>query len=128
MVEALIRVADKTNSNSEELNSKKTKRGDVIVVCDDGWPWSEWERTNPDWRVVRFPDEVASDIRAMVTPEFDEDSSKPRATLKARAFCLDLDDSNMAVLSNPPDGKVISVNLSVAKLRVAKVTKPKAKK
>lgn len=29
------------------------KAGDVIVVCPDGWPWSDLEKTNADWVIVR---------------------------------------------------------------------------
>lgn len=48
-MEFLIRVVDKGPGKDQ------SKRGDVIAACPDGHPWSNAERTNPEWRIVRAP-------------------------------------------------------------------------
>lgn len=50
MAELLIRVVSKAHGVvGAEL------AGDVIVVCPDGWGWTDAERTNQEWRIVRLP-------------------------------------------------------------------------
>lgn len=50
-MELLIRVVDKHQPNSEAYETA-SQRGDVICACPDGWPWSDAERTNPDWIII----------------------------------------------------------------------------
>jgi hypothetical protein len=50
MAEFLIRVRNKPDHNEMLLSA-----GDVVVVCEDGWPWSDIERKSPDWRIVAVP-------------------------------------------------------------------------
>jgi len=45
-MEFLIRVVDKG------ITDNCSKRGDVISACPDGWTWSTFELSNPDWRIV----------------------------------------------------------------------------
>lgn len=45
-MEVLIRIVDKS---SDPL---AMKRGDVITICRDNWPWSAEELQNPEWRIV----------------------------------------------------------------------------
>lgn len=58
MAELLIRVRDKDGHNAMLLGEHE-----VVVVCDDGWPWSELERTSPDHRIIRVPDAKKDAIR-----------------------------------------------------------------
>lgn len=53
-MEILVRIIDKDQPDPD-LAKMASKRGDVIAICPDGWPWSEAERTNPEWRIVRSP-------------------------------------------------------------------------
>jgi len=55
MCEFLIRIVDKVNNTDKIKNSQLKKRGDVVVIVDDGWPWSPKELTNPDWEIKKFP-------------------------------------------------------------------------
>jgi hypothetical protein len=60
-VDALIRVVDKS------AHPMSSKRGDVLVVKYSGWEWSQWERENPEWRIIRsaIPETLAI---TLVTP------------------------------------------------------------
>lgn len=58
MAELLIRVRDKDGHNAMLLGEHE-----VVVVCDDNWPWSEKERTSPDHRIVRVSDPKKDAIR-----------------------------------------------------------------
>lgn len=46
-MELLIRIIDK--STAEDAS----QRGDVICACPDGWAWSDAERSNPDWIIIK---------------------------------------------------------------------------
>jgi len=87
MAELLIRTVDKINTNSRQKNAKCTKRGDVIVIREDRWPWSTKEETNPEWVIKKFPG-----IRASVLSGFlAEEPGNPRldAYLQRRFSFLD---------------------------------------
>jgi hypothetical protein len=53
-MEILVRVVDKHPVESPDYEAS-SQRGDVIVVCPNGHPWSPAELTNPDWRIIRAP-------------------------------------------------------------------------
>lgn len=42
--------------------------GDVVVVCPDDWPWSETERTNPRWLILKCPALGDLEGRALAAP------------------------------------------------------------
>lgn len=69
MAELLIRVRDKEASPDPYQDAKRSKRGDVIAVCPDGWAWSHREQTNPEWRIVRILGLPMSVAESFVTPE-----------------------------------------------------------
>lgn len=46
-MEVLIRIVDKS---SDPL---AMKRGGIVAICPDNWPWSAEELENPEWRIVR---------------------------------------------------------------------------
>lgn len=51
-MELLIRVVDKHPSGSPNHESA-SQRGDVIAACPDGWSWSDSERNNPEWIIIK---------------------------------------------------------------------------
>jgi len=55
MCELLVFLTDKASDPDPAINLTYMKRGYVIVVCEDGWQWSQAELTNPDWVVVQVP-------------------------------------------------------------------------
>jgi len=93
MCEILLRVASKVNEKDVYLDTKLTKRGDVIVVKEDGWMWGKEELTNPDWRILCLPHVTVSDASAWLAPEFDTDPTQPSKTLQRRQFRLDIDSA-----------------------------------
>jgi hypothetical protein len=94
MAEILLRVKDKINS-SPYLNAQCTKRGDVIVVCPDGWRWGFRELDDPQYRVVCIPQMSVSEAQAFVVGEM-ETSPQPASMLRhRRAFRLDLEHPSL---------------------------------
>lgn len=95
MSEWLVRIRDKTLDRGFEdklLDSKCLGRGDVVVVCEDGWAWSKEERSNPDWRIIKMPNVSVSTAQAFLGAEYDEDPRNPSPYLRRRAFKLDVDN------------------------------------
>lgn len=89
MAELLVRVVDKVNNDSVYLDAKCLKRGDVVVVCPDGWVWSDLERKNPDWHIVKVPGMSMSEAQAFTSPEIGD--PKLNLMLRPRAFKVDVD-------------------------------------
>lgn len=81
MAELLIRVRDKAGHNALLLGEHE-----VVVVCADGWPWSQLERTSPDHRIVRVPDARDDALRFSV-PEASADPDYH--VVRRRHFKLD---------------------------------------
>lgn len=73
-------------------NLKRYKSGDVIVVCENGWPWGVQELNSPMFRIVSIPSMTVSEASQFVAPEVDTDPNNPSKTLKRRAFKLDFDN------------------------------------
>lgn len=102
MPEILLRVADKINHGDFYKNLKCTKRGDVIVVREDGWVWGKDELALPFWRIIKFPfsdpadhDQIKGHLEALLSTEMATDPSAelmgPRSILQIRGFYLNLD-------------------------------------
>ena len=88
-VEALVRVVDKVNPNSQELSDSLFKRGDVLTVQVAGWPWTERERTNPAWRIIRINGITraqADNLVSQDTPRFEGER-----IIRRRSVKIDLD-------------------------------------
>lgn len=51
-MELLIRTKHKHPAVAA-IHEASGQRGDVIAACPDGWAWSDAERTNPDWIIIR---------------------------------------------------------------------------
>jgi len=90
MAELLVRNIDKINPNSAELNMQCFKRGDVIVVQEDGWGWSPAELAGSPWTVIKFPDGSVSAANSYLPPAYAAGPDDPRIILP-RAFYFDLD-------------------------------------
>ena len=128
MAELLVRVIDKVNEDPEK-DVGCLKRGDVVVVCPDGWGWSEKERKNSDWRILRVPYTVG-ECQDLLTPqddgksEFDPTKSK---TLLRRAAKIDLDDNKVPneIKVSLEDDKRINAIIDVKTFDIKKVKKIK---
>lgn len=96
MAELLVRVVSKVNPSDVYKDVKLTKRGDVIVAQPDGWGWSDMEKTNPDWRIFKWPSVTVSEASVFLSPEL---PIAPKASpdmpddpmLQRRGFNIDVD-------------------------------------
>jgi hypothetical protein len=89
MAEMLVRVVDKVNTDDPVLDSKCLKRGMVVAICPDGWPWSDAERGAPYWRIVKVPGAAVGDLSAYLVAELGDPTQN--RFLQLRGFKLDLD-------------------------------------
>lgn len=134
MCELLVRVKDKVSPDPYR-DVKLTKRGDVIVVMPDGWAWSSEERTNPDWRIFKWPSESIANASALLSPELpigQWPENAPDPMLQRRGFCLDVnfatlpqalknylaDDSRAQAFFNVP------AQVTIAALKMKRAKRP----
>lgn len=89
-MEAIFFVVDRV-AEDPYVDAMAYKRGDVIVVKPDGWPWSEAELTNPDWRIIKFPAVTVEQAASFLAPEVETDPRNPNRMRQRRGFRLDLD-------------------------------------
>jgi len=90
MAEMLVRNVDKV-SDDPRKDARLTKRGDVIVVCEDGWPWSAAESAGNPWAIVKVPGASVDDLASYLAEEPDDGTPKLRAR-RAFRFALDRHD------------------------------------
>ena len=93
MAELLIRIRDKETHPNPYVDVQRSKRGDVISVCPDGWAWTPAELTNPEWRIVKvigLDDEV---VQQLLRPE----PGDPRLNkmLRRRQYKIDVDFASL---------------------------------
>jgi hypothetical protein len=90
MAEMLVRLVDKNNHDNPVKHAQLTKRGDVIVIMDDGHPWSPAELAGDPWRVVKVPGVPIADLSAYLAEE-PHDAANPHHLRQRRAFAFDID-------------------------------------
>lgn len=66
-MELLIRVHDKLDVAHPKAD-RVCGRGDVVVACRDGHPWTENERTAPFWRIIKVPDLAEIEAQMLTQP------------------------------------------------------------
>lgn len=93
MAELLIRVRDKDPHPDPYVDVQRSKRGDVIAACPDGWQWSHKERTNPDWRIVRVLGLPMNIAETFMSPE--RGDPKVDRMLRRREAAFDLDHAEL---------------------------------
>jgi hypothetical protein len=114
MCEMLVFVVDRVNDDPI-LDAKCYKRGDVVVVCEDGWDWSKEEKLNPDWKIVKAKGLSVDDAASFMAPEPETDPLNPSPVLQRRAFKLKLDDAKVSKIQTVDD----LMSLKVGKQRKA---------
>lgn len=122
MAELLLRVVDKTSPDPYR-DARLTKRGDVIVVCPDGWNWGLEELASPDWRILRLPALSVSEARALLAEEPETDPTQPSRVRQRRAFRLNLTLPLFASLSQPRR-PIEDLPISLLQFRAAVQRKP----
>lgn len=90
MAEALVWIADKQPLTGDPTKDRHFwQAGDVITIEDDGHPWSARERSNPAWKIVRFPGRKKSDLSQFVATDIGyltEEGEKLSQVLRRRVF------------------------------------------
>jgi hypothetical protein len=131
MAELLVFAQDQIGADIYK-DTKRYKRGDVVVVCEDGWNWGIEELKNPLFRIISIPGMSVSEASQFLAPEVDTDPLNPSKTLKRRAFKLDVDALGKGVTDWFADEKrsvekvqAADVGLSKADLIAVKVEKGK---
>lgn len=102
MAEILLRVVDKTNED-KALDAQCSKRGDVIVVKPDGWPWGREELKSDVWRIVKLPGVDPDSLRDLIEPLW-TDEREPQL-VKKRAKKLDIDKLEAVLLQKIDETK-----------------------
>ena len=97
MCELLIRVRDKEFADTYQ-KVKQLGRGDVVVVVENGWSWSQKELTNPDWRILKLPNILVDDVVDLLAPEENPTPGVPNRMLQRVGKRLDLSHVNLASL------------------------------
>ncbi len=87
---AVCAISEKSDDIYTEV--KSPKRGDVIIIVENGHNWSPSELADPRWVVLKFPDLTVKEMSYMLSPEpatSTEQNLKPN-TLQFRAWYFDL--------------------------------------
>jgi hypothetical protein len=71
-MEALLAVVDKNTGVVDAIQA-----GDIIDVHPDGWPWTDTEKTNPDWRIVQV-NVLQSTVDALLSADAPVQGKKAR--------------------------------------------------
>lgn len=88
MCEMLVMREDKVNDDPY-LDAQCYKRGDVIVIMEDGHPWSKEELDHPRWLVVKVPGVPRDKLTAYLVGE--PGDPLQNKMLQRRAFTFDMD-------------------------------------
>ena len=80
-MELLINLQDTVPSTADNY-AASLRRGHVIVCCPDGWPWSEHERSKPEWAIVSV---------ALTQIEADALTAAPQDMSAQRFYCFNVD-------------------------------------
>lgn len=75
MAELLVFMQD-TQGKDAYHTAKLPKRGDVIVVKEDGEPWGIQELQSPLFQIVAYPGVAAKDFAAMLSREVSAEPGK----------------------------------------------------
>jgi len=74
MAEILIRVVEHRHSTPATAHLH-IGAYEVVVIRDNGWPWSRKELNNPDWRVIRIPNTTMDALTNWTDSQLMEDGA-----------------------------------------------------
>lgn len=119
MCEALIAITDRLPS-SDPNYALNYLALDIIVVCDDGWAWSEAELTNPDWRVLKVPGVSTSYAAQFSATRIDQVTGR---LTRLRDWCFDSAQVPTAVMTYLANHQVITLTAAQASTAMTWVRK-----
>lgn len=75
MAEMVIRVAPAELSGNPDVDRKRQPQGAVLDILPDGHPFSDAERKNPNWAIIKFPGVKVSALMGYMAcdPEYKDD-------------------------------------------------------
>jgi hypothetical protein len=103
MCELLVRTIDKISEDPYK-DVQLTKKGDVIAIQEDGWVWSVAEKTNPEWKIIKFTGVVASKLSGFLIEE--TGNKKTDRMLQRRHFKFKLDEFNSSNLDSLQESEI----------------------
>lgn len=112
-MELLVRLIDRSDREDD------SKRGDVVVAMPDGWAWSEAERMNSAWIIIKVVSLLGTDLDAMLAASVDATGRLHRR----RGWKLDLSVAALPQRFNYPR-KTESVTMLRAAVAAMLVRKP----
>jgi hypothetical protein len=98
MAEFLIKAIDATHSDPIKDKSGSYKRGDVVVVMPDGWPWGRLEGP-PKFVIVKIPGMSVEAAQKYIDSEKDISIPENPRTLTRRKYKFHIDDITLEVKS-----------------------------
>ena len=121
MAELLVRTVAHARSGDALLDCKRSPVGAVIVICPDGWNWSQKELTALFWRIVKFPGLRGSDLAGFLAPDPDDGAR----TLRRWRFTLDLAALDAARTAEPQKRETLVEALAYRKTRMETFEDPR---
>lgn len=112
MCEMYVRTEDRINKESVYVDAKCYKRGDVVTIQEDGWPWGNAEINNGTHTIVKVPGVPSSKMSALVVPEIGDPLLN--RVLQLRGFRFDIDTFESS-------GRPALTEISALSLKVKKV-------
>lgn len=92
MAELLVRTEDRTTGDPN-VDAQNWKRGMVVTVQEDGWPWGTLEVNNPVFLIVKVPGMTVAAASVFLGNLIEDpmtDFTSPR-----RSFKVDLDHPSL---------------------------------
>ena len=134
MAEFLVLIASRVDAADPYKDVKLHKRGDVIEIVPDGWVWSAAEKTNPNWRIVKWPGVLVADVTDFMQPELDNRTVKMGSDpmLQIRGFNLNIDIATLPVAvkafiadsTRAQRSITVPAQITVAALKAKKAKRP----
>jgi hypothetical protein len=99
MCELLVRIEDKSSDPDPVRDRMLSKKGHVIDIRPDGWPWTQAELTNPAWRVGSVPGVTPEDYVKFAGAVVDR-GPLAMVQIARKAFYLDVDQLAAKLMSS----------------------------
>lgn len=121
--DVLVRVRDKPKTGNPRIDTKRTMRGDVIMVRQRGMPYSTVELTHPDWRIFSFENIEADEAQMLLSSEPPGDPLNPSLTWQVRLYRLDIDNLTLPkalrdfISDDTRQVPIFAVKLTAAQIR-----------
>jgi hypothetical protein len=121
MAEILLRIVDSV-TDDPKMAERASKRGDVISVQRDGWPWGREELKSEFWRVVKMPGVDPRDLADLMEPEVLAGKDGTLTIVRKRAKQLNVDKLESVLVTKLDDSTKTGAEKAVVALDAIEVT------